>query len=374
MFTVTFGRCSKSNSSPKLQAMKLFTLLITGALSILTSCNGQNTSQPTKYILKGPLAKGDTVKELGNNIMLVYQDKKNIFWFGSWGEGLYRYDGKTIIHFTTAHGLLQNKIVNIQEDRSGNLYFNTDIGINKFDGHTFSKLPIANTNEWKLQPDDLWFKGAQDSGVVYRYDGATLQAGDEHYAKLPRSKNPNANYSPYDVYTIYKDSKGSIWFGTTSLGVCRYDPRLPDGQGKSFLWISENELEFDEETGFGIRSIIQDNDGKYWFSNTLHRFKMLAGDNYEKENGIDIPGGKNNFDKVAIISMAKDKNDLWLVTYNQGVWRYNGERVTHYTVKDNGKDIKLFSIFKDNNGDLWLGTPENGAYKFNGKSFEKFRQ
>ena len=42
-------------------------------------------------------------------------------------------------------------------------------------------------------------------------------------------------------------------------------------------------------------------------------------------------------------------------------------------IKDNNKDIKLFSIYKDNNGYLWLGTHENGAYKFNGTSFEKFK-
>ena len=27
---------------------------------------------------------------------------------------------------------------------------------------------------WKLQPDDLWFAGAQDSGVVFRFDGKAL--------------------------------------------------------------------------------------------------------------------------------------------------------------------------------------------------------
>jgi ligand-binding sensor domain-containing protein len=67
-------------------------------------------------------------------------------------------------------------------------------------------------------------------------------------------------------------------------------------------------------------------------------------------------------------------NNLWFVTYRSGVWKYDGMKITHYTVQDNSKDITLFSIYKDNNGDLWLGTHENGAYKFNGKTFEKFVQ
>jgi ligand-binding sensor domain-containing protein len=61
------------------------------------------------------------------------------------------------------------------------------------------------------------------------------------------------------------------------------------------------------------------------------------------------------------------------VTYRDGVWKYDGMKITHYAVQDNSKDITLFSIYKDNNGDLWLGTHENGAYKFNGKTFEKFK-
>jgi ligand-binding sensor domain-containing protein len=55
-----------------------------------------------------------------------------------------------------------------------------------------------------------------------------------------------------------------------------------------------------------------------------------------------------------------------------GVWRYNGMKITQYTVQDNSKDISLFSIYKDNNGNLWLGTHGNGAFKFNGQTFEKF--
>ena len=62
-----------------------------------------------------------------------------------------------------------------------------------------------------------------------------------------------------------------------------------------------------------------------------------------------------------------------MVTYRDGVWKYDGTKVSHYPVQHNSKDITLFSIYKDNNGDLWLGTHENGAFKFNGTTFEKFK-
>jgi len=374
--TPVIGYSMTDRANNKQTEMKLTTLLFFSILSILTSCNGQ-TSNSKKNIdqFKEQFVKGDTVKELGNNIMLIYQDKKNNYWFGSWEDGLYRYDGKTILHFTTKDGLQSNRVDDIKEDKFGIIYFNNSGKIVKFDGQNFTTVSTtSNSNsEWKLEPDDLWFKSYQDSGCVYRYDGKYLQRlkfpetkeGDDYFEKFP-----NVNYSPYDVYNIYKDSKGNVWFGTASLGVCQYN-------GITFTWLSEKELEFDVETAFGIRSIIEDSNGKFWFSNSLHRFNVYGQDNttnYLKEKGIGSLDGKKDGDLVAIISMEKDNNDLWMATYNKGVYCYNGQQITHYPVKYNGKDITVFSIYKDNNGDLWLGTHENGAWKFNGQTFVKFVQ
>ena len=64
------------------------------------------------------------------------------FWFGSKEQGLYRYDGKYLRHFTMKDGLCDNRILSIQEDKSGNMYFDTGGGISKFDGQAFSTLPL----------------------------------------------------------------------------------------------------------------------------------------------------------------------------------------------------------------------------------------
>lgn len=355
--------------------MKSNVILFLSTLTFITSCGGQ-PSNAKKHTAQSEevFVLGDTVNELGNNIMVVHQDKKNVYWFGSWETGLYRYDGKTITNFTTKHGLPNNRIDEIKEDKQGNIYFNNGGQVSKFDGQNFIQVGLSNNsnNQWKLEPDDLWFKSYQHSGLVYRYDGQNLnrlkfpktKEGDDYTAKFP-----HVNYSPYDVYIIYQDSKRNIWFGTGALGVCQYN-------GETFTWLSKQELEFDLETSFGIRSIIEDNDGKFWFSNSLHRFNVYGQKStakFQKEKGIGSLDGKQNGDLVAIISMEKDNDDLWMATYNHGVWRYDGKQTYYYPVKNNGKDITVFSIYKDNNSELWLGTHENGAYRFNGKTFEKFK-
>lgn len=122
--------------------MKLTTLLFFSILTIFTSCNGQtknNASDATQ--LSGQIAKGDTVDNLGNHLWYVFQDKKSNYWFGSNGEGVYRYDGKTLVRFTTKDGLCNDSIRQIKEDGFGNVYFSTMGGINKFDGKQF---PLCN--------------------------------------------------------------------------------------------------------------------------------------------------------------------------------------------------------------------------------------
>jgi ligand-binding sensor domain-containing protein len=309
--------------------MKLSTLLFLSIITVLTSCNGQNTSQVLNGTVNDKhliITAGDTVKELGNNIMLVYQDKKNNYWFGSWEDGLYRYDGKTIHHFTTKSGLPHNRIEEIKEDKSGNIYVNTSKGISKFDGQNFTTLSVTNSdNEWKLEPNDLWFKQAWESGFVFRYDGKFLhrltfpntKLGDEYLANHPNSKYPNMQASPYNVYSIYNDTKGNVWFGTAVLGVCRYD-------GKSIEWITEDDVtELHDGPANGVRSIIEDKDGYFWF-NTMYRYNVYENNSpsknntdnrafYSREKSIGSLDGMNDSNLNEYLSIAKDNNDeLWI--------------------------------------------------------------
>lgn len=342
--------------------MKTRILWFFSILIFLTSCNTQ-TSKTQPIILSG-----DTIKELGKNIMLVYQDTKNNYWFGSWETGVYKYDGRTLINYTTKHGLYTNRVDDIKEDKAGNLYFsgmNPNSTITKFDGKSFTNITATPSNEWKLEADDLWIKNSyQDKRKVYRFDGNTLY-------ELTIPKPPNLN-NPFEVYSIYRDLKGNIWFGTNPVGVCRYD-------GKSFEWITDEDVtEFRSGGANGVRSITEDKNGDFWF-NVENRYSVYDSATlksnrfYTRQKSLGSLDGKNTSGLNEYLSTVRDNdNNLWFVTYRDGVWKYDGERITHYLVQEQSKSIKLFSIYKDNNGDLWLGTHENGAYKFNGKAFEKF--
>ncbi len=353
-------------------------------LLFFSSCTGHETSKVAPEEMNernATISIGDTVSDLDKSIWIIFQDKNNHYWFGSDGQGVFRYDGQLILNFTTKDGLVNDRIRGIQEDKLGNIYISTLTGISKFDGKSFSTLPVTESKEWKQDPNDLWFSmlGKTGEDGPYRFDGKVL-----HHLKFPKhymeeeyfAANGKRTWSPYEPYTIYKDNKGNIWFGTSAFGIGRYD-------GKSFGWMYEKHLTLIEGGGsFGIRSIIEDKDGKFWFCNTSYRYNILPGlmhdadkylINYTREKGIDDLKTAEGKNMIYFMSVVKDDHEnLWMLTYEQGVWRYDGEHIIHYPIKAGSEDLKLFSIYKDKQGDLWLGTHEAGAYKFNGKSFERF--
>ena len=368
--------------------MKFVTPFFTAAFFVLFACNSQNLSPTTTGSTdenNSALISGDTVHEISNAIMVIHQDKKNNYWFGSKGQGVYRFDGELILNFTMKDGLVSNEIWGIQEDKSGNLFFDTQDGVSRFDGRTFTTLHVSDSSsEWKgIEVDDLWFKGNWNKNGTYRYDGQTL-----HLLVFPKNemaeaalKNfPNMTWSPYGIYTIYKDKKGNPWFGLSNGGIYRYSVENPGTPG----WMYEDHLTNVPNGGsFGIRSVYEDHLGNFWFCNTNYRYKIYSEDSAangmrfirsKKESGIDNVNAANGKNLFYYLSVTEDNNhDLWMVTYDEGVWRYDGKNLKHYLIQEDGKAVTLYTIYKDNIGVLWLGSHEHGAYKFNGSTFEKFR-
>ena len=89
--------------------------------------------------------------------------------------------------------------------------------------------------------------------------------------------------------------------------------------------------------------------------------------------GVDMSEGQFRDRFPYFNSGLSDNNgDLWMTTYGGGVWKYDGEKLINYPVKDGETDALIISIYKDNKGVLWLGTDNVGVFRFNGKEFEKF--
>lgn len=321
---------------------------------------------------------GTPAPTFSTNLRAMYQDRKGNYWFGSDGEGVSKYDGKSIVRFTSKDGLPDDLVTGIQEDKKGNLFFTTYKGIGKFDGKTISilKPTVIDVPDkgWRLHPDDLWFAWGSKEGGPSRYDGKTLYSlrfPKHHLEEAKLAKKPVS--SMYDIYTIYKDRRGHLWFGTADAGLCRYD-------GKTINWLYEDHLTNVPTGGsFGIRSIIEDRDGKLWVCNTRSRFSVSARNKpkhglleYKAEPGTGSLRSRLGGDALYFQSVAKgDEGDLWMMPWAGGIFRFDGQKVTRYPVKEGEQDAYMSQIYKDRQGVLWICSQTGGPYRFNGKAFEK---
>lgn len=355
--------------------MNSFPVLLVGLLATVSSC--ARTEVPgEESVVRFSRAVAEVAEEeearsqveISRNIASIFQDQNGNIWLGSNDRGLYKLSGKSVVHYSAKHGLTAQQIGEIQADRNGFLFLTTEKGIVRFDGKTFETLKVEDSEgTWKLGKDDLWFKGEEGRGGVYRYDGNKLQ-----FLKLPKSElhnayfsgRPNLSFSPYDVYRIFRDRSGNMWFGTGNFGVCWFD-------GKSLKWLYEKQLTETPEGGsFGIRSVIEDRDGMFWICNTKYRFELL-----EQKTGdqLQYRRVKSNIPELEYFMSSAEAPDgaIWMVG-GFGAWKYDGENVVKYPVTDEGKDVFVQLVFCDRDGGVWLIAGGAGLYQFNGKGFEKF--
>ncbi|MFQ5455406.1 MAG: two-component regulator propeller domain-containing protein [Nitrospirota bacterium] len=75
-----------------------------------------------------------------NYILAAAVDKDNNKWFGTWGGGLSRFDGKRWKTFTTKDGLPGNFISDIKIEENGHFWIGTDGGVGFFDGKEWKTL------------------------------------------------------------------------------------------------------------------------------------------------------------------------------------------------------------------------------------------
>lgn len=285
---------------------------------------------------------------LANNaVYAITEDRHGNIWFGTHEGGVSKYDGKSFTTFTTEQGLTNNTVLSLMEDRLGNLWFGTVRGgVSKYNGKSFTTYTteqgLVNNLVYKIVEDkhgNLWFA---TKGGVSRYDGISFT-----------NYTTEEGLADNEVLSIAEDQSGNLWFGTDHGGLSKYD-------GKSFVTYSI-------EHGLPANSITcmyEDKSGIIWFGTINRGICKYDGKSfitYNTEHGL-----AHN----TVYSITKDKmGSLWIGTFGGGVSRYDGESFISYTTEHGLKNNLVQCVLEDQLGNLWVGTLGGGISKYNGKSF-----
>jgi ligand-binding sensor domain-containing protein len=247
----------------------------------------------------------------------VLEDRKGNLWFASKDSGVYYYNGKSFLHYTTRQGLASNMALHIYEDRAGNIWF----GASRYDGKAFRNFTTKDgfpSNSIRLLLEDkagkLWF-GAQGESM-FVYDGKTFTV----------FKNEDGK-AFHNVWSIIEDKKGNIWFGDVD-GLWRYD-------GSTYTRVSQK----------GAYAIIEDKKGNIWtvgadepprtgqvWSLSRYDAKSLYS---KKPIIIEIMSGPPAF----LGLLEANDGSIWFggLGPQSGVYRYDGKTITDFKSKEDQK-------------------------------------
>ena len=249
------------------------------------------------------------------------EDSDNNLWFGTIGQGVYRYKKGNFQNLNTSNGLLNDEVVCIYEDTNGDLWFGVNGGVSRYDGSAFTNYIIDRKNMIEAQLD---------------------------------TTVTNFIRPPNGVNSITQDETGQYWFATNS-GLFTY-------QGKSFSQVSVAGKEFSN-----VRDVSADQHGHIWIGGSDGLW-VYDGTSYRIINN-DFTGNIYQ-DRTGNIWTSSEINSAWALTrYDQATLHWSSPSST--IIKANER--MFFGILEDNDQNIWIGKLD-GIYKYNHSDFQDFKQ
>ncbi|HKJ78461.1 MAG TPA: two-component regulator propeller domain-containing protein, partial [Prolixibacteraceae bacterium] len=312
-----------------------------------------DTELPEKFIKADPSNPGIDY----DYITFFNQDVAGNIWFGTFANGLYKYDteNEEIINFdeteNSSSGYSGNSPASSFNSRddilwigaNGNIYY-TDPLIKKIQ-HT-SVQGSSVSSFYEEENGDFWIGTFNEIVRNIRNSADTKRYETEDYKF-------NA---PYNLgYRINGDREGNIWAGTTE-GLNRFDKKTE----KFIVYKHDPENKNSISSNHAIITY-EDSKSNFWVG-TINGLNLL-----DRKTGLfqryyahpeNTQEGINN----VILSIVEDKSDfLWIGNWRgMGINRFNPESKTF---KDYLKGATVWLLFLDSDDILWAGT-EQGVYYY----------
>lgn len=205
-------------------------------------------------------------------------------------------------------------------------------------------------------------------GDVFRYDPRLPDGQGKSFTNL------TSKLGSHRFWDVLEDRRGNLWFTTTDSGVYYYPSAPLRAVGKSIQHFTTTEGLANNQ----VLSVYEDKAGIIWFGTGggLSRFDGKSFRNFTSPNApLFFKEGHYNNDIHTIIEDKTGK--LWVGTRGDA-FVYDGEKFTTLTHKGE-PFLDVWGIMEDRKGTIWLsgyngfkgGRRPGGLYRYDGSSFTK---
>ncbi|MCC7263296.1 MAG: sigma 54-interacting transcriptional regulator, partial [Candidatus Latescibacteria bacterium] len=321
----------------------------------------------------------------------LYQDRRRRLWGGTYGKGAWYYDGAYIHSFNLAEGLAGDKLYTIAEDQQGRIWLGTEgQGISCYDGETIETFTSADG----LVNDRVDGLLADRRGRLWLWAyGKPLSCIEDGVC---RPVTDNQGQAVEQVICVLEDRQGRLWIGTADQGVGCLD-------GTALHRFTQR----DGLAGNQVHCLLEDDHGRLWAGtskgvgccegNTWRTLTTREGLAHDEVVAIteappgslwlsDIQGGLTRFNgqhfsihiastgqPTSFSAMRADRQgQLWLCRDDQGVFRWDGERLEPQTTASGLGQDHVRSLIEDQEGNLWFGTWGGGISRYDGACLQHY--
>ena len=276
------------------------------------------------------LHEQDKQKKASSNSVIndIYDDDNGTIWFVGENMGLlkYRKNNDSFLGIelenNSEYGLhYDQRIFSIFKDREGNIWVDTDMGMNIFNPHL------------------------------------------QQFKYLSQTKKSPLIQSTGNVTSIFESSTNDIWVSTWGNGIFKYDSNLT--LQNNYVHDKNNSASFGEPLNrawaFG-----EDVKGKIWIGS---QYGMLSV--FDRARGKFVNKNIPGFEHFTIMHITEDrKNNFWFGLYNGmlGKWNADSDKISVYK-NLYGNSLKeptvIDGICVDDMDNVWVATSIYGLTRFN---------
>jgi ligand-binding sensor domain-containing protein/class 3 adenylate cyclase len=339
-------------------------------------------------------------------ILDLKEDNSGNIWIGTYGGGVFCFNGKQFENFNRSNGMPSNEVFSLLEARDGNIWIgakdgglcslkkrgfyhiNPSLGKNDISalalkGGTSGMLwmglndgTLSSYQENKMikiqptRPSDRNGLTCLETGIDNTLYAGTWGGGFYSYSEgTLKYYNQNSGFNNSLISHMSADKYGNIWLVCRNRGMVRFD-------GKCFLDYGPNQ----GLSGVEPCSVTSSADGTVWIGfhdgsinilnaeftdnpcltkRCLHQLNNISD---QKEHTrlsrywvTKIPNiGNTNFPVNALINDRKGR--IWAGTQGNGLRCFDGKKSYHIRSEDGLVHDFVTSIIQDSKSDYWIGT------------------
>lgn len=279
-----------------------------------------------------------------NHVRALMEDRWGNVWIGTSGGGVSKYTGQQFRYFSTRNGLDGNYIYHIREDDGAVVVATSGPGLSRLQEGTFravahaDSLPASNIKASVHASDCRWWYGLDGGGVAVM-DTDTVVI-------LTTAQGLGANY----VRDLVEDMEGNIWAALSGGGISKIS------LGKNHSYVIQNIGIAHGLRARRINKLHFDKWGRLWYAALRGGIGYLVNDTvraaWNEQNGLSSDDAT---------SLAEDAfGNLWVGTAGRGLDRLSiyadSVAIAHYNTASGLSSDICYLLLLDPENNLWVGS------------------